>query len=413
MLPAVEIAHRSDPGRDPEKQVNEDACGQRETAHGHLTVVCDGMGGHAGGREAANLALETVFEVFAAAAADARPFDVLRDALVAANKRVFAMDPIDEGGRRGRPEAHMRPGSTIVAALVHAGGAEVAHVGDSRCYLVHGSQIFQVTKDHSMVQELVDARFLTPAQAAVHPNANQITRALGMLPKVDVDVRPQPLHLVAGDALVLCSDGLSDLVESPEILQIVGSAPAAQAAGQLVDLANARGGHDNVTVAIVRAREATAAQPTAVLPTLAQTQATDPSLLSTLPAGGVRVTVPDGGPPTVREIPAADPVGSVAPPAATAAPAAPPVVAPGLVLRVGAPPPPRDEPPSSRGSTPPRRGMPASIMLGLALAGIAILILIAILYMHFAEHEKRHHAAFPLNDAPDAGDASAPDGAAP
>src|SRR5438309_6758537 len=91
MLPAVEIAQKSDPGRDPEKQINEDACGVRETRFGHLAVVCDGMGGHAGGREASNLALATIFEHFETAAADTRPADVLRDALVAANVRVFEL----------------------------------------------------------------------------------------------------------------------------------------------------------------------------------------------------------------------------------------------------------------------------------------------------------------------------------
>ena len=142
-----------------------------------------------------------------------------------------------------------RPGSTAVAVLMHARGTEVAHVGDSRAYLVHEGQIFRVTRDHSIVQELVDRGLLTPAQAAHHPDANRITRALGMATEVEAELRPQPVHHVAGDAFVLCSDGLCDLVEDHEILAIVGAEPAAQAVGKLVDLANARGGHDNVTVA--------------------------------------------------------------------------------------------------------------------------------------------------------------------
>jgi protein phosphatase len=396
MLPAVEFGQKSDPGRDPEKHVNEDASGYRETKLGHLCVVCDGMGGHLGGREASNLALQTIVERVEAAPTDARPSDVLRDAVALANQRVFAIALGDDAAppRRGqRLEPHARPGSTVVAILLHAGGAEVAHVGDSRCYLVHGSQIFQVTKDHSMVQELVDAGFLTPSQAASHPNANQITRALGMGAEVEVDVRPQALHVVAGDSFVLCSDGLTDLVEPPEILQIVGSAPPAQAAGQLVDLANARGGHDNITVAILRAREGTTAQPSAVSPTLAQTQPPDRSLDLTLPAEGVRTLIQEPAPSTERQ----------------------PLVAPVPGMLLGVARIPDEAPPSSDVPTRRRPGMPASVLLGLALAAIGILILIAILYMHFAEHGHHHKsAAFPLDDSGTVIDAaSAIDGGAP
>src|SRR5205823_9030521 len=104
-----------------------------------------------------------------------------------------------------------RPGSTVVAVLVHAGGTEVAHVGDARVYLVHQGQIVQITRDHSMVQEMVAAKILTPAQAAVHPEANKITRALGIEDDVEVELRPRPVVHVTGDAFILCSDGLSDL----------------------------------------------------------------------------------------------------------------------------------------------------------------------------------------------------------
>ena len=275
VLPAIEFAQKSDPGRDPEKQENEDACGLRATRHGHLGVVCDGMGGHAGGREAANLALETILSYFDAAP-DAAPGGlVLKEAIALANHRVHTM--------RVAEVANGRPGSTVVAVLLHAGGTEVAHVGDSRVYLAHQGQIFQVTKDHSAVQQLVDAGLLSPIQAASHPHANQITRALGMTPVVDVDLRPQPLRHVAGDIFVLCSDGLSDLVAAPEILQIIGSAPPEQAAGQLVDLANARGGHDNITVLVIRARETASTSATHVSPTLAQTSIDAPSQRITLP----------------------------------------------------------------------------------------------------------------------------------
>src|SRR5258708_22154429 len=262
-LPAVECAQRSDPGRDPDKQVNEDACGHRETRFGHLCVVCDGMGGHAAGREAAELALSTIFETFDRMPDGTPPARVLRAAVEEASRRVYAMHTNEV--------ALGRPGSTVVAVLLNADGAEVAHVGDSRAYLVHEGQVFRVTRDHSVVQELVDRGILTLQQASHHPDANRITRALGMAPEVEVEARPQSVHYVAGDAFVLCSDGLSDLVEDHEILAIVGAEPAAQAVGKLVDLANARGGHDNITVVVLRARENALASATTVAPTIAET----------------------------------------------------------------------------------------------------------------------------------------------
>jgi protein phosphatase len=271
----VEFAQRTDPGRDPQKQVNEDTCRYGETRLGHLAVTCDGMGGHEGGREASRIAVESVFEVVEAASSDARPADVLREGIILANTRVRGLAEVGHEASR--------PGSTIVAVLLHARGAEIAHVGDSRIYMTHGADVVQLTKDHSMVQQMVDAGLIAQEEAASHPNANQISRALGMKVDVEVEVRKTPVAFVAGDAFILCSDGLSDLVPAREILSIVGSVPAAQAAGQLVDLANARGGHDNITVQILRARESAIAASDgtgAVAPTVAD---------------AVGKTVPDAG----------------------------------------------------------------------------------------------------------------------
>jgi len=264
--PAVEYAERTDPGRDPDKQVNEDACRHGETRFGHLCVVCDGMGGHAAGREAAELAVATIFEVFEQAEGSTPPGQLLKQAVEEGSRRVHFM--------RTSEIAAGRPGATAVAILVHAHGTEVVHVGDSRVYLVHEGQISRVTRDHSVVQELVDRGLITPQQAAHHPDANRITRALGMAPEVEAELRPQPVLHVPGDTFILCSDGLCDLVEDHEILEIAGSAPAAQAVGKLVDLANARGGHDNITVIVLRTREAAIAPPAGLSPTIPQTVAT-------------------------------------------------------------------------------------------------------------------------------------------
>jgi serine/threonine protein phosphatase PrpC len=251
---SAEIAVVSDPGRDPDKQVNEDSCAHLETALGSLVVVCDGMGGHAGGREASQLAIETIAQVMRAAPPMTPPAAALKRALEEANARIWEM-PTAEAG--------YRPGSTAVAALIHSGGIEVAHAGDSRLYLVHEGAISQVTSDHSVVQEMVSRNLIRAEDAASHPLANKILRALGIEKEVEVEVRATAMPYVAGDVLVLCSDGLSDLVLPSEILSLCQGAPRA-AAHQLVELANARGGHDNITAMVVRLTQASA--PTSASP---------------------------------------------------------------------------------------------------------------------------------------------------
>jgi PPM family protein phosphatase len=344
-LPAVEYAERSDPGRDPDKQVNEDACGHRETRLGHLCVVCDGMGGHAAGREAAELAVATIFEVFDRAAESDAPGPVLRAAIEEASRRVFTMRTSEVAGGR--------PGSTVVAVLLHAGGTEVAHVGDSRAYLVHEGQIFRVTRDHSMVQEMVNAGVLTPEQAAHHPDANRITRALGMGADVEVELRAAPIAYVTGDAFVLCSDGLCDLVQDEEILGIVGGEPPAQAAGKLVDLANARGGHDNVTVIVLRARENALVSAAPVAPTVVQGHT---AMMEAAPA-----TIADPRAPRRTEPLMAAMGPAVIPPAPE-------------------PPPPSSQIPSRRAG-----GPGVTVVVGIALAFALLVLLAAVLYEHLGE----------------------------
>ncbi len=438
MLPAVEFAARTDPGRDPDKQVNEDACGHRETRFGHLCVVCDGMGGHAAGREAAELAVATIFEMFDRAPDGAAPGQVLKAALEEASRRVHFM--------RTSEVAMGRPGSTAAAVLLHAHGTEVAHVGDSRVYLVHEGQIVRVTRDHSVVQELVDRGLLTLQQAAHHPDANRITRALGMAPEVEADLRPLPVAQVPGDAFVLCSDGLSDLVDDPEILEIVGGAPAAQAAGKLVDLANARGGHDNITVLVLRAREG-AQPPMGPMGPMGLTSPIGPmgtmGTMGTMgavgtvgPAGPVAPTVaqtsltvapdtvPNAPPPftEVREARATEPL-ILAPvvippapvPAAMAASpppsalAPPPATAPGLDT---------DPPPSSSLMMPAGRPGRAAVVVGVVLAVVAMVALSAVLLSHLRERagKANPHGASglgspegtPTRVGPDAGLSSSP-----
>lgn len=246
----VDFAELSDPGRDPAKQVNEDASGYAETPFGHLAVVCDGMGGHEAGREASQAAVRTIIEHARGSQAELPAGLVLKRAIEQAGRAVYAL-----GG--AAPPEH-RPGSTCVALLIHPAGAEVAHAGDSRGYLVRRGHLERLTRDHSMVQELVDSGMLSPADALRHPEANKITRALGITPEVSVEVRAEPVPLEPGDVLLLATDGLTDLVSDPEILDVLerrvpsGTAVACQ---ELVQLANSRGGHDNVTALVLAVRE--------------------------------------------------------------------------------------------------------------------------------------------------------------
>jgi protein phosphatase len=352
--PLALVALRTDPGKSPEKQVNEDACAEEATRFGHLVVVCDGMGGHAGGREASQLALRVIREGFEKADAGAAPRDVLAQAIREANRRVFTMTSPDEV----RGPAHAgRPGSTVVAVLVTPEGTEIAHVGDSRAYLAHAGQVVQLTKDHSAVQRLVDDGLISPAEAARHPEANKIMRALGISPDVDVDVRAQPVPHVAGDVFVLCSDGLSDLVQKEEMLAIAAAAPPGQAAGQLVDLANARGGYDNITVAIVRTSEN--ATPRAREPVAATVDGTSPPQAErgqhqTETMGAVPMRV---GPQTVVQGPAIP-----------------------MVPAGAAPRPPGGEPPASARSG--SRARNSVAVVGLVIAVFALGFVVHALYTH-------------------------------
>jgi protein phosphatase len=285
--PAISVAHKTDPGRDPDKQVNEDSCGYGLCCLGHVLVVCDGMGGHMSGREASQRAVGTIFQYLEAVAPTSAPGVALRTSVERAGRAVY-----DLGGPSSNA---LRPGSTCVAMLLHSGGLEIAHVGDSRGYLFRGGQVYPITKDHSMVQQMVDAGILRPEEAIGHPEANKITRALGMIPDVDVELRPTPLTTYPGDIILICSDGLCDLVMPNDMLAIVQATRAAGgitvACDKLVELANERGGHDNITVLMAEVLEGTK----------------HARALRTVPAGVVAdVNLPAKAPPapTVGDMPA-------------------------------------------------------------------------------------------------------------
>lgn len=210
-----------------------------------LYAVADGMGGHAAGEVASSTAVRALQAAFEAG--EVHTAESLESATKAANRAVW------EQARTNRGMLGM--GTTLVAVAVvetddGTSGLAVAHVGDSRLYLLRDHVLHQLTVDHSLVQELIDDGQITPAQAAIHPQRHVLTRALGVEPSVDVDlIDISPRH---GDRYILCSDGLPREASDDQITAVAERfADPSEAARQLVALANARGGSDNVTVVVI------------------------------------------------------------------------------------------------------------------------------------------------------------------
>lgn len=222
-----------------------------------LYVVADGMGGHLGGEFASKMAVATVEEVIQRLSGpEATVIHGLNgDHVTLAEKLRFA---IQEAGRRIYEqslydETLKGMGTTTVASWVEDGKAYVANVGDSRAYFIRGGKIQQITEDHSLVNEQIRAGILSASDAKGHRLKNIITRSVGYQEDVDPDIKSQELK--PGDKIVMCSDGLSNLVEDKEILNLVSASPLKEACQNLISLANERGGDDNITVVILQGVE--------------------------------------------------------------------------------------------------------------------------------------------------------------
>ncbi len=203
-----------------------------------LFAVCDGMGGHAAGEVASSIAVETIARTSPGTADAAQ----LAAAVEAANAAVIEA----AASGIGRPGM----GCTATVAYIEGTTIAIAHVGDSRAYLLHEGVLTRVTRDHSYVEELVDAGEITADEARVHPNRSVITRALGSDPGMYAD--HFTLNIVEGDRLILCSDGLSSMISDSEIEDVaVKSSTAQMCTDNLVDAALAAGGADNVSVVVV------------------------------------------------------------------------------------------------------------------------------------------------------------------
>jgi PPM family protein phosphatase len=225
------------------RQNNEDALLVGEGEDETLFVVADGIGGFEAGEVASSLAVDVLKNL--------QPDESFKAAIAEANRRIVA------AGRGDEKLSGM--GTTVVA--IRFGGtqrepvAEVAHVGDSRAYLMRGGDMNAITEDHSLVAELVRSGDLTRDQAAEHPQKNLITRALGADEEVDVDTTILPIE--AGDRILLCSDGLSDMVSEAEISELLADAPAdpERVASGLLSAALEAGGNDNITIIVVDVKE--------------------------------------------------------------------------------------------------------------------------------------------------------------
>lgn len=204
-------------------------------------VVCDGMGGAKGGSYASMIAIETAMECFEGAETKKNLKQVLQNIATESNIRVYR--------QANENKAYQGMGTTMVAAAARKNVVDLINVGDSRAYHITNGNITQITKDHSAVQELVDSGHLTERQAKIHPNKNIITRAIGIDSKVDVDA--YTVDVAQGDIIILCSDGLSNFVDENEIHFEVSGGLFEDLAKRLIDLANSRGGTDNITVVAI------------------------------------------------------------------------------------------------------------------------------------------------------------------
>jgi protein phosphatase len=264
-------AARTDVGR--KRQGNEDSLCVAPALG--LYVVADGMGGHAAGEVASRLAVDTIRECMQKYLGGEDPAVLGQPIPTGSREATFLQSSIQVANRiifdaaQGRRE-YRGMGTTLVSVLALDDSVVLAHVGDSRIYRIREDRIVQLSRDHSVVQQQVDRGIISAEEAHESQYRHLITRALGLKESVEVDVSEEPV--LPGDILLLCSDGLSDLLEDEEILAIVRehAADLEKACQALVDRANYKGGDDNITALLIHARagDRGTAQPTQGVPAL-------------------------------------------------------------------------------------------------------------------------------------------------
>ena len=211
-----------------------------------LLVVADGMGGHAAGEVASRMTVDGIIGLMSRSddipnAEGPEYLRFLGEIIQQVNNTIF---------QAGQDEDKRGMGTTCTVAVVRGDQLFVSHVGDSRAYLLRSGDLHQITQDHSWVEEQVRQGTLSPEEARNHPNRNIITRAVGLEPKVKVD--GYLVALLKKDILLLCSDGLTTMIEDSQIAEILSANEPVEACRALIDAANDQGGHDNITVAVAR-----------------------------------------------------------------------------------------------------------------------------------------------------------------
>lgn len=231
-----------------ERPRNEDNCLARAAGDLALLVVADGMGGHQAGNVASAIAVDTAERVWqefdhTALLSIGEARSLVSNLILDANEQIL-FEAGSKGERRGM-------GTTLTAALLSGRRLTIGHIGDSRAYLINGSRITLLTKDHSLLEKLIDSGEVDPAEAQNHPQRHILTRALGVALNPDLDIDLVELEVEADSTILLCTDGLTGLVRDEEILSLCLKQPEPQLLAEaLINLANARGGYDNITVVL-------------------------------------------------------------------------------------------------------------------------------------------------------------------
>lgn len=223
------------------REINEDSVGHFQNETIKIYIVADGVGGHNAGEVASKMAVDKIIEYLKSFHLSGDIKEVLRTAIITANEEIYRLS-LTKKGLSGM-------GTTVTACAIKDDKLVIANIGDSSCFIINDNDIIKVTKDHSLVQELIDEGSITEAQARNHPNKNIITRALGTGSRVDVDIFEIPLKGIA--KIILCTDGLTDELESKEILEcVVSNEDNIKACKELIGIAKSRGGRDNISVMI-------------------------------------------------------------------------------------------------------------------------------------------------------------------
>lgn len=222
------------------RSLNEDYADYYEDNIRKIYVMADGMGGHNAGEVASKIAVEAIIDYIKNTSPDDKIDTILENAIKHANRQIYLKSQSDL--------SFSGMGTTVTACLVADNELAVANVGDSSCFVTKDNNIVKVTKDHSLVQQLVDAGSITEEEALKHPNKNIITRALGTNEEVDVDIFKLKIDEIK--KVILCTDGMSNEVSKSEMYDIIMKNDNDEACEKLVELSKLKGGKDNISVII-------------------------------------------------------------------------------------------------------------------------------------------------------------------